>query len=245
MASSPAPKTKLPETKVEARDVKQDPAPSGKEAKVEASASKESEVELDENDLASISEGQKVPYDRFKAKNDEAKQLKAELARREEHYKAELQRALIEKEAALTASRRAPASDVIEIQDPVERQTKSLQGAVEALRQELASLKGESSNQRLQSQIEKLQTKYPEADTLAVLGWKKHDPSLDLEEAMELSHTRTVEKTQKSIQKILEAKKSKKAGPVLSEGGFKLSDNEKPKSVKEANALLKNLFGRG
>lgn len=247
MPSLPKPTGTLPETKVVPQDVKQ-AAVSSEAAKEEIKAKAETpaEPEADESDLQTLQEEQKVPYSRFKEKNEEAKRLKAEIADKDRRYQEDLRRALAEKEAALSVSRNTPQgfnNGIIDIVDPVEKETKVLKSEVDELKKVIASMQGQSNEERLLNHVSKLENKYPEADTLAVLGWKKQQPHVDLEELMELSHTRNVERAEKKLKTILEQKKQRaKSGPTLTEAGYKLKESDKPKSVKEANALLKRIF---
>jgi hypothetical protein len=239
MPSRPAPMGKVPETK---EDAKLQAKASSVEA-VEEQAQEEAEVDVDESDVEALQEEQKIPYQRFKAKVDETKTLKSQLAEAESRYK----QALLEKET-LQSIRGTPKDpepeDVIDvsIHDP---QVSKLQRDIEALRSELNSVKGETSGDRLKSQLNELKAKYPKANVLAALGIKKHDPSANLEEIMETLHTSVTQEVESSLKNIIEKKKLKnKQTFPTQEGGFKLKDSEKPKTVKEASALAKRLFGR-
>lgn len=242
MPSKAAPEGSLPETKVTPleKDVKQ--AASSSKAETKVAEAKEPNVE--ESDLIALQEEGKIPYSRFKEKNDESKRYKTELEETNKRYQEDMRRLMVEKETLLAVSRQAaPQSGVIDIVDPLERETKSLKNEVDELKRAIHSMKDQSNEDRLKSLVSKLENKYPDADTLAVLGWKKQQPGTDLEELMELSHTRNVERAEKKLKAIIEQKKQRaKSGPQLSDSGYKINENEKPKSVKEANAIIKRLF---
>lgn len=240
MPSRPAPMGKLPETKV---DVKAKAEAASAEAvketpEVEAS---EEETDVDESDIEALKEEQKVPYQRFKAKVDETKSLKTQL----EEAQARYSNILAEKEALLNRQQRnpEPEEDVLDVivKDP---QVSALEKQIADLKAEMTGLKNQTSGDRLKNQLNELKAKYPKANVLAAMGIKKHDQSLDLEEIMETLHTQTVQEVESSMKAIIEKKKAKQKNPIpINEGGFKLKDSEKPKSVKEATALAKRLFG--
>jgi hypothetical protein len=238
MPSRANPMGTLPETKEDAKIV-------AKASSVKAVAEdthEEAEVEVDESDVEALQEEQKIPYQRFKAKVDETKSLKSQLADAESRYK----QALLEKDTlqSMRGTQKDPEpEDVIDVivNDP---QVSKLQREIEALRSEIKDVKGATSGDRLKSQLNELKAKYPKANVLAAMGIKKHDPNLDLEEIMETLHTSITQEVETSLKNIIEKKKlkNKQAFPTQ-EGGFKLKDSEKPKTVKEASALAKRLFG--
>lgn len=240
MPSRATPMGKLPETK---EDVKIQAKASSAEAVTEEVHEEAETPEIDEADVEALQEEQKIPYQRFKAKVDETKTLKNQLADAEARYK----NALLEKEALLSVRKQDPEpeeEDVIDVhvKDP---QVSKLEREVAALRAEITSVKGETSGERLNRQIEQLKVKYPKANVLAALGIKKHDPKADLEDIMETLHTSVVQEVETGLKAIIEKKKlkSKQTFPTQ-ESGFKLKDSEKPKTVKEASALAKRLFSR-
>jgi hypothetical protein len=239
MPSRPAPMGKLPETKV---DVKAKAEASSAEAVEEPTREEATEeVEIDESDIDALKEEQKVPYQRFKAKVDETKSLKSRLEEAEARYA----NAIAEKQALMSRQHRdpEPTEDILDVvvKDP---QVSALERQVEALKAEIGSVKKETSGDRLKNQLNELKAKFPKANVLAAMGIKKHDPSLDLEEIMESLHTQQVQEVESSLKAIIEKKKVKQKNPIpINEGGFKLKDSEKPKTVKEATALAKRLFG--
>lgn len=235
MPSMSKPMGSVPETKEQVKDVKQEAAPSP------SPEVKEPDVEVTETDLEELGESQKIPYTRFKEKNEEAKRLKAELARANERHQEDLRRVLAEKEAL--ASIKPREESPFEMIDPAQEAVKTLQQQIASLSSELKEVRGQTSEDRLKAQLNSLQSKYPEADQLAVMGWKKIQRDADLEDLMEQSHTRNMERAQKVVTSIIEKKKAKKSMPIAEQVGFKLKDSEKPKNVREANALLRRLIG--
>jgi hypothetical protein len=231
---------KVPETKEDAKVV----AKASSVEAVKEEVHEEAEVEVDESDVEALQEEQKIPYQRFKAKVDETKSLKSQLADAESRYK----QALLEKETLLsvrgTQKDPEPEEDIIDVQvrDP---QVSKLEREIQALRAEITTVKGETSGDRLNRQLDQLKSKYPKANVLAALGIKKHDPKADLEEIMETLHTSVVQEVESGLKQIIEQKKvkSRQTFPTQ-ESGFKLKDSEKPKTVKEASALAKRLFSR-
>lgn len=196
---------------------------------------------LSDDDVKALESAKSVPYSRFKEKNEEAKALKSQLEAVEERHRSEVER-LIHEQEALRALKSKENEAIFDVEDDSDKEIKGLKTTITSLTKKLENLEGVQSQAQLSMQIEKLQAKYPEADTLAVLGWKKHKPDIDLEEAMEMSHNRNLERGQKLVKDLIEKKKAKKESSIpTKEFGFKLKDSEKPKTVQDAARYLKSL----
>ena len=209
------------------------------EETIQAKADSEEAPDVTEDDLKDLQEQQKVPYSRFKEKNDEAKNLKMQLAEAESRYK----QAIVEREAWASAQAKARPDDTfdLDVQDP---KVAAMESRLEQLTQKLSLLETQTGQERLSTQVERLQSKYPEADVMAVLGWKKQDSRADLEDLMELSHNKNVERVEKKFKEFIEKKKQKAKAPIPAlDAGFKIKDSERPKNVKEAGKLLRRLIG--
>lgn len=220
-------------------------------ASVEAkSESKNEDLDLDEKDLEEI-EAKKVPYSRFKEVNQKAKSAEGRLKELQEKYEAELRRA--EENAEIRAqariSKKQEEQSLEEIYDPAERRTVVLEKELSELKGELRSLRSESSQDKLQQTIDRLEAKYPEADTVAVLAIAKHlgQTSRDsIEELMHENHSRNLDRANKQLRQIIEQKKQRQKTAIPTrEGGIKLKESDRPKTLKEASAKLSSLFKGG
>ena len=80
------------------------------EETIQAKADSEEAPDVTEDDLKDLQEQQKVPYSRFKEKNDEAKNLKMQLAEAESRYK----QAIVEREAWASAQAKARPDDTFD-----------------------------------------------------------------------------------------------------------------------------------
>src|SRR3990167_3796214 len=197
------------------------------EETIQAKADSEEAPDVTEDDLKDLQEQQKVPYSRFKEKNDEAKNLKMQLAEAESRYK----QAIVEREAWASAQAKARPDDTfdLDVQDP---KVAAMESRLEQLTQKLSLLETQTGQERLSTQVERLKSKYPEADVMAVLGWKKQDSRADLEDLMELSHNKNVERVEKKFKEFIEKKKQKAKAPIPAlDAGFKIKDSERPKNV--------------
>ena len=200
---------------------------------------------LTEDDLQ-LWEGQKtVPYNRFKEVNEKAKTLQEQLKELESKFSNDLRRAVEDTEFRVKAkvSQELEEKNLDQTLDPYERETRKLHDQLRLVQSKLTMMESKSEHQRLQGELDRLEKKYPKADALAVLGWAKNSPNVDLEELMERSHTRNVDYVEKEIRSILEQKKQKARSAIPTrEGGIKIKESERPKTVKEANTLLKKFM---
>lgn len=223
-----------------AKDVVQEPK--GKEA-----APKEPEVDLDEGDLKELKESQKVPYSRFKEVNDEKKTLEQQMTRFKEDHDLKLDRGIRDAELRIKAELQSAQEDeeYSVSAEPWEKDSKQLGRELAELKAEISTLQKSTSRTNLESQMTKLEAKYPKADTLAVHGWKMSRPEASLDELMALSHNRNLESAESALQEILTKKKDKaKAQSQIPSvtPQFRLSEGEKPKNLKDANDAAKKFL---
>ena len=209
--------------------------------------SAEADVEVDENDLKELEDAKKVPFKRFKEVNDKAKSYQEQLAQQQARYEAELKRVeeLAEIRVKARQDKERQSKELDEL-DPYDRADKILSQKVEELESRLSRMTKHSEESDLKNSINSLKSIYPEADEIAVLGWKRAQPGKDLEELMAMSHNRQVDRDQQSLKNLIEKKKQRaKAAIPTREGGIRLKESEKPKNLKEAHALVRRLMGAG
>jgi hypothetical protein len=217
------------------------------ETEIEASADSKETTELDDSDLKEFEEETgKVPYSRFKEKNEEAKTLKEALQAKEREYQEALKRAELDVENRVRLQLQREQNDTEVELDPYEKRIKALTSEIQGLKSELKGVQSETEKSRLNNNLEKLKAKYPEADEMAVLGWARAQGSLPsyerLDELMEQSQKRNLEFANRKIKELIDRKKQKKAQAIPTRsGGIRLKESERPKTVKEASALLKRL----
>lgn len=214
------------------------------EAKEEVQAKPEvkpaEDPDFTEEDLQTLSEQKKIPYNRFKEVNDQKKALQSEFQSLKERYEQVIAEQEIRNQAKATQS----SSDDVNLSDldPYDRDARELRSQVSQLQNQLKGLQDQTVQERLQNRINKLEQKYPSADPLAVLGWAKSQPSTDIEELMELSHNRNVERAEQQIRTILEKKKTRAQAAVPSKrGGIRLAPEHRPTTWAEAKKMSKDL----
>lgn len=213
-------------------------------AKVEAPEAKD-DVTLDESDLAVFEESKKVPYERFKAVNDSKKTLQAQIDTLTKSKEADIRRAvelaeLRVKQSLATEKQEQELSEV----EPWQREVHQAKVALNETRAELSSVRAEVEQTKLEAQLDRLKEKFPEADDLAVLGWKKQQPQADLADLMELSHARNLERQEAAVRKLVETKRQRNQAVVpMREGGIKLKPEERPKSLTDVRKLIKKHMG--
>jgi len=221
--------------------------PNHQQAEVVESASDDDGI--DDETLKLFEEQKKVPYNRFKEVNDKSKLALRELEDLKKRYQDDLRRER-ETAEALAMSKMGGRSEKVEyefVDDTKSSMPRELLDQISSLKREIATVRGESTEHRLKSDIERLNKRYPEADTLAVLGWHKSQPSSNLEDLMELSHTRNVERVETQLKNLLEQKKAKaRLAAIPTRGvGIKLSAEDRPKTFKEARNLMSRLVKQG
>lgn len=224
------PETSQPEVKEPMEDV---------EPVVEASE----EVSIDENDVQELEETQKVPYSRFKEKVDESKRLKEELDLLHGKHEDEVQR-LIRENAALKSTPKYDESEILDVDMEANKQIRDLQKRLDDQARQLETLTSRNKETDLATQLASLKKTYPDLDELEVLGWKKTKPKEDLATLAEFSHNKLNKRVSNKINTMLEQKKAKAKNAVpLKSVVEKMKPSERPKTVKEANSLLKRFLG--
>lgn len=256
MAASPSPRGTVAE-KQGATDVKNASAPSAsavdesesKVARVESEAKATVEDTVDESDLEALEESKKIPYARFKEKNDESKKLKERISEMESRYQEDvrLAQSQAEQRALDRFKREQEAESNNSLLDPWERDRRVMESQIKSLEDKLNSVSSKSSERELKSEMKDLLTRYPDADEIEVLVRARANPRADLEELAAESHTRSNEKVELKLRALLEKKKAKAKSsvPTRENLGIKLKDSERPKTVKEANSLLKKFMNGG
>jgi hypothetical protein len=214
----------------------------------EETSSKEASAEdLEDSDLQELEEAKKIPYSRFKQVNEEKKALMAQAQELEQRFKeSEFRRIAIEEQAREAARLREEIQTKQDDDlDPWDRNSKKLESYIAKLEAKVSRLESQTENVSQEAEWERLSKKYPEADKLAVKGWKVASPTRSLEELAEMSHNSNVDRAQKQLKELLEKKKqrAKSALPTV-EAGIRLKDSEKPKSSKEATALIRRMFSK-
>lgn len=246
--AKPNPMGEIPKTV--SQSVKSESLPV-KETQIEVKP--EPEIEVEEADLKVLETQQSVPYTRFKEVNEKAKNLQKQFEEREHEYQRLIKKteedAEIRVSARLAKERESEESDY-EV-DPTTRELNKLVAKIEGLEGELNTLRGESRQERMSKSLKELETEYPEADSLAVLGWAKTrysgEPKREqLEELMALSHERQNEKIRNRLQSLIDAKKKKKVSVLPTrESGPRFKPEEQPKTVKEAFAAYQRYIAAG
>ncbi len=233
MAASAKPIGKVPDVNP---TVEKSSTPQAEE-KVEA---KEDKVELEESDLELLAEQKKVPYNRFKEVNEEKKSLQYKLDEIERRHADDTRRAVDDAERRVAA--RLETDKVGEddsLLEPWQVEVNRLNRELGKAKEEISTVKGEASTTRLESQMHNLRDRYPEADEVAVLGWKKSQPHRDLTELMEMSHNRSIDRAEVQLRNLLTAKKERAKGAlIVGERGIQLKEEDKPKSMRAAKEMV-------
>lgn len=201
-------------------------------------------VDVSEDDIKEFSESQKVPYSRFKDVNSKYKSVEAKLKELEQNKEADIRRAVEDAEARLAYKYQNQSETSLEEEYDIDG-TGALKKEIASLQKQLRQVEDQTSDFRLKAELKSLEERYPEADTLSVLGWHKHQPNTSLEELMELSHDRNLSRVESKMRSILEQKKAKaKQAIATGPSPFKLDPDKKPKDMAEARrmatAWLKN-----
>lgn len=217
---------------------------------VDTKEAAEDDVDLDESDLEALKPKKKeqkaVPYARFKEINEKLKKLEEQSAVNQ-FSKSDLDRAI--EDAERRAAERFRAAQEAEEEESLpeeDRQQRALLRELQSLRDEVTSLKETGSQSALKSEIAELKKRYPNADELAVLGWKKVHTGKSVEELMKTSHERNSEFVQGQIEKILEEKRArrKRATIPTEPGSIRLKPEEKPKTMADAGRAVKEYMRR-
>lgn len=244
MGSKRSPIGSIPSTKESggSEDVKTESTASEKVEPESVKESKaDSESELDEKDLDALREQKNVPYSRFKEVNEEKKTYQQQLKEMERRYQEAESRAQIASRMQ-SQSHKEDEIDLSLLDDSiVAKENRELKNQLQSVLGRLERIESSSKESGLRSQIAEAKARFPEADELAVLGWAKTNPQLDILELAEMSHNRTVEAAERQLNKLLEQKKerAKKASIPTMTGGLNLKGQEKPKSISEAMKLVR------
>ena len=252
MAARSTPSGSVPERTVP--DVKDTSVTaSGLETSTQAASTKTQDSKSDDMELLSEQdletlEGKKIPYTRFKEVNEKAKTYELQLKDSERRHQEDLRRAV--EDAELRASQRFQKAredeSIMDQIDPTQREVSTLKNEIATLKGTLSQVLSKAEQSELSASIKQLEGKYPEANPVAVLAIAKHlkrTSMEDIEELMLDDHTRSVDKTQRQLREIIEQKKQKaKAAMPTREGGIKLKDTDRPKTIKEAGQKLRNFF---
>lgn len=213
-------------------------------AKVETPEA-DAEVGLDESDLKEFEESKKVPYQRFKEVNDSKKTLQAQIEAlkkgRDEDVRRAVELAELRVKQSLAAAKEEEDLSSVE---PWQREVHHVKSVLDQAKAELNSVKAEVEQTKLEAQLDRLKEKFPEADDLAVLGWKKQQPHADLADLMELSHARNLERQEAAVRRLVETKKQRRESVVpVREGGIKLKPEERPKNLTDVRKLIRKHMG--
>lgn len=208
---------------------------------------KEDNVDLSEDDLESLEQKKQIPYSRFKEVNDLKNSLQKQLEQKESDYSNQINTlvAQYEARAQLAQQESQQQEDYGSYgyeDDSTTRYIKGLEKQIAKQSEQLNSLTGKFEQNSLESQIAKLEKKYPKADMDVVLGWKKaYGSSRSLDELAQLSEQKNIDLVKRGIQDILDAKKNKqkKAALPTRSSGFKIKEDERPKTIAEASRLAK------
>jgi len=227
-------------TEETAEVVKEDP---GKET----DPTKEPETALDEGDLKELGESRKIPYGRFKEVNDEKKSLELQIAQSKDEYDLKLNRAVRDAELRIKAELESQREDddVYATAEPWEKDSSKLEKRLEEMTAKLSALETVTNRTNLETQMTQLKATYPEADELAVLGWSKSQPGAAIKDLMQLSHNQVIERAAVELAKMLNKKKEKAKIQVnlpSTSPGFRLSESERPKTLKEASDAMKKFL---
>jgi len=196
-------------------------------------------VELEMADVQEL-EQKPIPYNRFREVNNKAKELERERDHLKSQHDTELQQLTRQYEARLAAKEK-PEGQAYEYETEETKQIKDLSHTIHSLSDELSSLKTSQLKATRTAEIDKLSSKYEKADPLAVQGWATvMGKDVSLEDLMAKSHEQNTKMIQKSITDLINQKKAKSKrtippGRVMP----KLSEDERPKSFREATRMAK------
>jgi len=196
-------------------------------------------VELEMADVQEL-EQKPIPYNRFREVNSKAKELERERDYLKSQHDTELQQLTRQYEAKLAAKEK-PEGQAYEYETEETKQIKDLSHTIQSLSHELSSLKTSQLKATRTAEIDKLSSKYEKADPLAVQGWATvMGKDVSLEDLMAKSHEQNTKMIQKSITDLINQKKAKSKRTVPSGRVMpKLSEEERPKSFREATRMAK------
>jgi len=184
-----------------------------------------------------------IPYNRFREVNSKAKDLERERDYLKSQHENELEQLTRQYEAKL-AAREKPPEQVYEYETDENKQMKNLSSTIDSLSKELSSLKASQLKASRSAEIDKLSKKYDKADALAVQGWAQvMGKDVSLEDLMAKSHDQNTQMIQKSITDLINQKKAKTRRSIPPSRVMpKLSEEERPKSFRDATKLAKQFL---
>jgi len=191
-----------------------------------------------------------IPYERFKEKVSEVKDLKKQiekLAVEKEQYAGEVAKQYqTYYESEMAKLKRTYEQNDISYVDPSVTVAKQYDSRVDTINTEITNLRktverlhNEAENSKLQSQVEKLKSSFPEMDEEHVYAIKKLKPDWDLEECAEYSHKHFENAMKTRYEKMLESKKQAAKKPIFGDGGkINIKPEDRPKTMKDARAKM-------
>lgn len=192
--------------------------------------------DLDDTALEAINKEKAIPYGRFKEINEQKKALEAQVKHLQSQFEVSRQRA--EQDAELRAEmrlRREKEEVALADEDPWTKIGKKADSQYQNLEMKVRELNEQLKAKELNETLKDLKNKFPHANELAALGIKKANPSVDLEEIMASLHQNTVEAAEGIVRGVLDQKKKKAESTVPTRSqGFKLKEEDRPKSIKDA-----------
>lgn len=223
------------------QDVKQESSP---EAVKEPTETPKAEKAKDEGSDRAI------PYERFKEKVSEVKDLKKQLEKlavEKEQYAGEVAKQYqTYYESEMAKLKRTYEQNDISYVDPSVSVAKQYDTRVDTINTEVANLRktverlhNEAESYKLQSQVKDLKNVFPEMDEEHVYAIKKLKPDWDLEECAEYSHKHFENIVKAKYEKMLESKKQAAKKPIFGDGGkINIKPEDRPKTMKDARAKM-------
>ena len=198
-------------------------------------------TEKDTEDL----EQKPIPYNRFREVNEKAKHLAREKEHIEAKHDEDIRRITREYEAKLEAKGTTPQDTGYNVEYEENSEMNNLKKTIQGLQGELSTVRKHQTKTSREMELEKLTTKFPKADKMAVLGWKQVMPESPLEELMERSHTDNMKMVKDSIKDLLSKKaESAKKGIPVGHAPLKVSKEDRPKSFKDASRLARQYLNQ-
>jgi len=242
-------KSKMPEKhgSFSKEDVKEDGAQETSPAPEAIKEEPTVEDQVTEDLIKDLDATKNVPYDRFKQVNDQKNSLQEQMDNLKSQQDVVTARAIEDAELRAAARFEARAAETeTEYQDPNDRVMAQMQKQIAELQGSLKESRTQSSEDRITAKMAALEKKYPQADSTAVLGWKKAVPNSDIEKLMEKSNNDNIERASDLVRSMLEKKKerAKNSIPAGNERRILISDEERPKTIREAGKLLKRMVSQ-
>jgi chromosome segregation ATPase len=228
----------MEETKTVVKETAKDSTP---KATPEAKGDTTVKVEASKEDVV---ENRSIPYERFKEKTLEVKELKKQIDAIKAEADAKVQdtarqyQTYYESELAKLQRQNQDAYNYGSTNEQESAYTEKISGLtkeIENLRAGLSTLKEESELTRLNTSVSKLKDVYPSLDEEHVFAVKKLKPTWSLEECAEYSHQHFENAVKMRLDKMMEKKKEAAKRPVMGDIGLvNIKPEERPKDFKEA-----------